>query len=63
MLGNFCCAKSLKFICHVSEAIERELDIFIVVSLEAVEEIAKNTDPLVSLCRDTFIDLGQPVPD
>ena len=58
MLGNLSCAKSLKFICDVSEAIKRELDIFIVVSLEAVEEIAKNTDPLVSLCRDAFVDLG-----
>ena len=49
MLGNFCCAKSLKFICDVSEAIERELDIFIVISLEAVEEVEKNTGPLISL--------------
>ena len=63
MLGNLSCAKSLKFICDVSEAIERELDIFIVVSLEAVEEVAKNTDPLISLCRDAFVDLGQPVLD
>ena len=63
MLGNPSCAESLKLICDVSEAIECELDIFIVVSLEAIEEIAKNTDPLVSLCRDAFIDLGQPVPD
>ena len=46
---NLSCAKSLKLICDVSEAIERELDIFIVVSLEAVEEVAKNTDPLISL--------------
>ena len=51
-------AESMKLICDVSEAIKRELDIFIVVSLEAVEEIAKNTDPLVSLCRDAFVDLG-----
>ena len=45
MLGNLSCAKSLKLICDVSEAIECELDIFIVVSLEAVEEVVKNTDP------------------
>ena len=38
--------ESLKLICDVSEAIKRELDILIVVSLEAV---AKNTDPLISL--------------
>ena len=63
MLGNLSGAKSLKLIYDVGEAIKRELDIFIVVSLEAVEEIVKNTDPLVSLCRDAFIDLGQPVPD
>ena len=49
MLGNLSCAKSLKLICDVSEAIECEMDILIVVSLEAVEEVAKNTDPLISL--------------
>ena len=63
MLGDLSGAKSLKLIRDVGEAIKRELDIFIVVYLEAVEEVAKNTDPLVSLCRDTFIDLGQPLPD
>ena len=49
MLGTLSCAESLKLICDVSEVIERELDIFIVVSLEAVEEVAKNTDSLISL--------------
>ena len=63
MLGNLSGAKSLKLICDVGEAIKRELDIFIVFTLEVVEEIAKNTDSLVSLCRYAFIDLGQPVPD
>ena len=58
MLGDLSCAKGLKFIYDVSEAIECELDILIVVSLEAVEEVAKNTDPLISLCRDAFVDLG-----
>ena len=58
MLGNLSGAESTKLICDVSEAIKRELDIFIVVSLEAVEEIAKNTDSLVSLSRDAFVDLG-----
>ena len=45
MLGNLSCTKSLKLICDVSEAIECELDILIVVSLEAVEEVAKNINP------------------
>ena len=58
MLGDLSGAESLKLICDVGEAIKRELDIFIVVSFEAVEEVAKNIDPLVSLCRDTFVDLG-----
>ena len=58
MLGDLSSAKGLKLIRDVSESIKRELDIFIVISLEAVEEIAKNTDPLVSLCRDAFVDLG-----
>ena len=58
MLGNLSSAESMKLICDVVEAIKRELDIFIVVSLEAVEEVAKNTNPLISLCRDAFVDLG-----
>ena len=58
MLSDLSGAESVKLICDVGEAIKRELDIFIVVSLEAIEEIAKNTDPLVSLCRDAFVDLG-----
>ena len=49
MLGNLSGAESLKLICDVSQTIKRELDIFIIVSLEAVEEVAKNTDPLISL--------------
>ena len=49
MLGNLSGGKSLKLICDAGEAIKRELDIFIVVSLEAVEEVVKNTDPLISL--------------
>ena len=49
MLGNLSCAKSLKFICDISEAIKRELDFLVVVSLEAVEEVVKNTDSLISL--------------
>ena len=50
--------ENVQLICDVGEAIKSELDIFIVVSLEAVEEVAKNTDTLVSLCRDAFVDLG-----
>ena len=50
MLRDHNGAECLELICEISEAIKRELDILIVVSLEAVEEVAKNTDPLVSLC-------------
>ena len=49
MLDNLSGAKSLKLICDVGEAIKRELDIFIVVSLEAVEEVAESTDSLITL--------------
>ena len=49
MLGDLSGAKSLKLICDVSESIKRELNILIVVSLEAVEEVAKDTDSLISL--------------
>ena len=45
MLGDLSGAESMKLICDVSEAIKRELDILIVVSLKAVEEIAKNINP------------------
>ena len=58
MLGDLSGAESLKLVCDVSETIKRELEIFIVVSLEAVEEIVKNTDPLISLGWDAFVDLG-----
>ena len=49
MLGDLSRAECMKLIGDISEAIKRELDILIVVSLEAVEEVAKNTDPLISL--------------
>ena len=49
MLGDLSGAKCLKLICDVSEAIKCELDILIVISLEAVEEVAKDTDSLISL--------------
>ena len=45
MLGDLTGAKSAKLICDISEAIKRELDILIVISLEAVEEVAKNISP------------------
>ena len=45
MLGDLSGAECMKLICDVSEAIKRQLNILIVISLEAVEEIAKNTDP------------------
>ena len=49
MLGDLSRAESSKLICDASEAVKRELDILIVVSLEAVEEVAKDTDSLISL--------------
>jgi len=45
MLGNLSGAKCLKLICDVSETIKSVLDILIVMSLEAIEEIAKNVNP------------------
>ena len=41
MLGNLSGAESLKVICDVGEAIKRELDIFIVVSLEAIKRLQR----------------------
>ena len=49
MFGGPSSAEGLKLICDVSESIKRELNILIVVSLEAVEEVAKDTDSLISL--------------
>ena len=46
MLRDLSGAECLELICDISEAIKRELDILVVISLEAVEEVAKNTDPL-----------------
>ena len=45
MLSDLSSADGLKLICDVSESVKCELDILIVISLEAVEEVAKNTDP------------------
>ena len=45
VLGNLSGAECVKLICDISEVIKCELDILIVISLEAVEEVAKNTDP------------------
>ena len=49
MLGDLSGTWCMKLICDISEAIKCEPDILIVISLETVEEVAKNTDPLVSL--------------
>ena len=49
MLGDLSGAESSKVISDVSESIKRELDVLIVISLEAVEEVAKDTDSLISL--------------
>ena len=63
MFGDLSGAEGLKLICDVSESFKREMDILIVISLEVVEEVAKDTDSLVSLHGDAFIVLGGPVPD
>ena len=49
MLRNLSGAKCLELICDISVAIKCELDVLIIVSLEAVEEVAKDTDSLISL--------------
>ena len=49
MLRDLSGTECLKLICDISEAIKCELDVLIVVSLEAVEEVVESTDPLISL--------------
>ena len=49
MLGDFSGTECMKLICDISEAIKCQLNILIVISLEAVEEVAKDTDSLISL--------------
>ena len=49
MLGDLSSAEGLKLICDVSESVKCVMDILIVISLEAVEEVAKDTDSLISL--------------
>ena len=49
MFGDLSGAEGLKLICDVSEPVKCVLDILIVISLEAVEEVAKDTDSLISL--------------
>ena len=49
MLDDLSGAESTKLICDVSGVIKHELDILIIISLEAVEEVAKDTDSLISL--------------
>ena len=49
MLGDLSSDEGLKLICDVSEPVKYELDILIVISLEAVEEIAKNINSRVML--------------
>ena len=49
MLIDLSSAKGLKLICDVSESVKCVLDILIVISLEAIEEVAKDTDSLISL--------------
>ena len=49
MFGALSGTEVLKHICDVSESVKYVLDILIVILLEAVEEIAKDTDSLISL--------------
>jgi hypothetical protein len=49
MFGDLSSTEGLKLICDVSESVKCVLDILIVISLEAVEEVAKDTDSLISL--------------
>ena len=49
MFGDLSGTEGLKLICDVSEPIKCVLDILIVISLEAVEEVAKDTDSLIAL--------------
>ena len=57
MFGDRSGAKSAKLICDISEAVEHELDIFIVISLEVFEEITKyiNVTALASHCLSLHI--------
>ena len=63
MIGDVTGTKCLKLIWDDSEAIEGLLNIFILKSFEAVEDIAKNINSRVTLCWDCFIDFGRPIPD
>ena len=57
MLGDLSGAEGLKLICDVSELVKCVLDILIVISLEAVEEVAKDTDSLISLVETPSLTL------
>ena len=50
MLCNVSYTKCTKLIGDISEAIKRELDVLVVVPFEVVEEVAKSTDSLITLC-------------
>ena len=49
MLCDLSSSEGLKLICDVSESVKCVLDILIVISLEAVEDVAKDIDSLISL--------------
>ena len=49
MLRNVSCTECTELICDIREAIKCKLDFLIVVSFEAVEEVAESTDSLISL--------------
>ena len=50
MLRNVSCTECTELIGDIIEVIKRELDILVVVPFEAVEEVAKSTDSLITLC-------------
>ena len=58
MVDDVSGTERLKLIWDISEAIEGLLNIFIVESFEAVEEIAKNVNTRVTLSWDSFVYFG-----
>ena len=50
MLRNVSCTECTELIGDISEAMKHELDVLVVVPFEAVEEVAKSIDSLITLC-------------
>ena len=57
MISDIRSTESLNLIGYISEAVEGLLNVFVVQSLESVEEATKSINSGVSLSGDTFIDL------